>query len=285
MVKKGRDYLIPVQDDGLVTNPIGPWAEDKYRYVGMYAEMFATGMKNKWPRRLYLDLFSGPGYSRVRDTGRVVLGSPMIALSLPDPFDEYVFSDESPEALDALRTRVVGLDQQLPVTYIPGDANVAVARIVKVVSAMPSKSTLSFCFLDPYKLNIHFQTVERIAEGRAVDFLILLALYIDANRNIQWYVGDDNPTIDLFLGDHTWRPRWKTAERAGDSIVKFLANEYSARMGQIGYLTMTLEDMVKVRTYDKHLPLYYLAFFSKHAKGLEFWRAVRKYATDQLSLL
>ena len=285
MVKKGRDYFVPVQDDGLVTNPIGPWAEDKYRYVGMYAEMFATGMKNKWPRRLYLDLFSGPGYSRVRDTGRVVLGSPMIALSLPDPFDEYVFSDESPEALDALRIRVAGLDQQLPVTYIPGDANVAVARIVTVVSATPSKSTLSFCFLDPYKLNIHFQTVQRIAEGRAVDFLILLALYIDANRNIQWYVGDDNPTIDLFLGDRTWRPRWKTAERAGDSIVKFLANEYSARMGQIGYLTMTLEDMVKVRTHDKRLPLYYLAFFSKHAKGLEFWRAVRKYATDQLSLL
>ena len=285
MVKKGRDYFVPVQDDGLLTNPIGPWAEDKYRYVGMYAEMFSTGMKNKWPRRLYLDLFSGPGYSRVRDTGRVVLGSPMIALSLPDPFDEYVFSDESPEALDALRTRVVGLDQQLPVTYIPGDANVAVARIVKVVSATPSKSTLSFCFLDPYKLNIHFQTVQRIAEGRAVDFLILLALYIDANRNIQWYVGDDNPTIDLFLGDRTWRPRWKTAERAGDSIVKFLANEYSARMGQIGYLTMTLEDMVKVRTRDKRLPLYYLAFFSKHARGLEFWRSVRKYATDQLSLL
>jgi three-Cys-motif partner protein len=196
-----------------------------------------------------------------------------------------VFSDENPEALDALRTRVARLDQQLPVTYIPGDANVAVARIVKVASATPSKSTLSFCFLDPYKLNIHFQTVERIAEGRAVDFLILLALYIDANRNIQWYVGDDNPTIDLFLGDRTWRPRWKTAERAGDSIVKFLANEYSARMGQIGYLTMTLEDMVKVRTHDKRLPLYYLAFFSKHAKGLEFWRAVRKYATDQLSLL
>jgi len=285
VAKKARDYFVPVPDDGLVTNPIGPWAEDKYRYVGMYAEMFATGMKNKWPRRLYLDLFSGPGYSRVRDTGRVVLGSPMIALSLPDPFDAYVFSDESPEALDALRIRVAGLDQQLPVTYIPGDANVAVARIVTVVSATPSKSTLSFCFLDPYKLNIHFQTVKRIAEGRAVDFLILLALYIDANRNIQWYVGDDNPTIDLFLGDRTWRPRWKTAERAGDSIVKFLANEYSARMGQIGYLTMTLEDMVKVRTRDKRLPLYYLAFFSKHAKGLEFWRAVRKYATDQLSLL
>src|SRR3989441_11807855 len=251
----------------------------------MYAQLFSTGMKNKWSHRTYLDLFSGPGYSRVRDTNRVVLGSPMIALNLPDQFDYYVFADENTESLDALRTRVSRLGHSVTPTYIPGDANEKVGRVLEVISKTPSKSTLSFCFLDPYKLNIHFQTVQRIAEGRAVDFLILLALYIDANRNIQWYVGDDNPTIDLFLGDRTWRPRWKTAERAGDSIVKFLANEYSARMGQIGYLTMTLEDMVKVRTRDKRLPLYYLAFFSKHARGLEFWRSVRKYATDQLSLL
>ena len=285
MVKKRRDYFITVPDDGLFTNPIGPWAEDKYRYVGMYAEMFSTGMKNRWPRRVYLDLFCGPGCSRVRDTGRVVLGSPMIALSLPDPFDAYVFADENPEALEALRLRVARLDHQHPVTYVPGDANAAINRILETLSEKSGEKVLSFCFLDPYKLNIHFQTVQRIAEGRAVDFLILLALYVDANRNIQAYVGDDNPTIDLFLGDRTWRPRWKTAERAGDSIVKFLAREYSDRMAQIGYLPMALDDMIKVRTTEKRLPLYYLAFFSKHRKGLEFWGQVKKYAPDQLSLL
>ena len=47
--------------------------------------------------------------------------------------------------------------------------------------------------------------------------------------------------------------------------------------------------MVFLRTksvpYDKQLPLYYLAFFSKHETGLKFWDQVRKYATDQLSLL
>ena len=55
-------------------------------------------------------------------------------------------------------------------------------------------------------------------------------------------------------------------------------------MSRIGYLPMALQDMVKVRTYDKRLPLYYLAFFSKHEKGLEFWQQVRRYATDQLTL-
>ncbi|HEX9220335.1 MAG TPA: hypothetical protein VF858_07595, partial [Gemmatimonadaceae bacterium] len=92
MAKKHRDYFITVDNDGLPTNEIDPWAEQKYQYLGMYAQLFSTGMKNKWLHRIYLDLFSGPGYSRVRDTNRVVLGSPMIALSLPDRFDSYVFA-------------------------------------------------------------------------------------------------------------------------------------------------------------------------------------------------
>lgn len=284
MGKKRRDYFITVPDDGLLTNPIGPWAEDKYRYVGMYAEMFSTGMKNRWRRRVYLDLFSGPGCSRVRDTGRIVLGSPMIALSLPDPFDAYVFADENPDALEALRLRVARLERQHLVTYVPGDANAAINRILETLSEKSGEKTLSFCFLDPYKLNIHFETVRRIANGRAVDFLILLALYIDANRNVQWYVEEGNRTIDLFLGDRTWRVRWKHAERGGASIVQFLANEYSGRMAQIGYLPMALDDMIKVRTTEKRLPLYYLAFFSKHEKGLEFWGQVKKYVPDQLAL-
>lgn len=284
MAKKRQDYFISVSDDGLPTNEIGPWAEEKYQYVGMYAQLFSTGMKNKWPHRIYLDLFSGPGYSRVRDTNRVVRGSPMIALSLPDRFDSYVFADENTESLDALRTRVSRLGLSVVPTYIPGDANEKVGRVLEVISKTPSKSTLSFCFLDPYKLNIHFDTVRRIAEGRAVDFLILLALYVDANRNVAFYVAEGNRTIDLFLGDAHWRPGWKAAERGGKTIVEFLADEYSTRMSQIGYLPMSIERMVKIRTRDR-LPLYYLAFFSKDKTGLKFWDEVRKYATDQLTLL
>jgi three-Cys-motif partner protein len=282
--KARRDYFVTVESDGLVTNPIGPWAEDKYRYLGMYAEMFATGMKNRWDRRIYLDLFSGPGYSKLRGTGRVVLGSPMIALSLPDPFDQYVFADENGAALEALKARVARLEQQPSVSYVVGDANAVVAEILEMIPRDVGQKTLSFCFLDPYKLNIHFETVQRIADGRAVDFLILLALYVDANRNVQWYVEESNSTIDLFLGDQTWRTRWRRPEERGETIVTFLAKEYSSRMAQIGYLPMALDDMVKVRTHDRRLPPYYLAFFSRHKTGLKFWREVLKYANDQLDL-
>jgi len=285
LAKNRQDYFTSVSDDGLPTNEIGPWAEQKYQYVGMYAQLFSTGMKNKWPHRIYLDLFSGPGYSRVRETNRVVLGSPMIALTLPDRFDSYVFADENAKSLDALRTRVSRLGLSVTPTYIPGDANDKVGRVIDIVSKTPTQNTLSFCFLDPYKLNIHFDTVRRIADGRAVDFLILLALYVDARRNIQFYAAKDNRTIDMFLGDNQWRPRWRAAELAGDTIVEFLAKEYSTRMKEIGYLPMSIEHMVKIRTQNKNLPLYFLAFFSRHKTGLKFWDEVRKYAPDQLTLL
>ncbi len=281
--KRKQDYFITVQDDGLLTYDVGPWAADKYRCVGMYAEMFATGMKNLWDRRVYLDLFSGPGHSRVRGTGRIVLGSPMIALRVPDRFDTHIFANESAAALEALKSRVDQLDGRPEAHYVPGDANAVVDRIIEKIPTA-SKRTLSFCFLDPYRLNIHFDTVRRLADGRSIDFLILLALYVDANRNERTYVQDNDPTIDLLLGDRVWRERWKTAAQAGESIVTFLATEYSTRMAGIGYLPMSLEAMVKIRSYDRRLPLYYLALFSRHQMGLKFWHQVRKYADDQLKL-
>lgn len=280
-----RDYFIPAPDDGLIAHPVGPWVEQKYRYVGMYAELFATGMKNQWKRRVYLDLFSGPGHSQVRSTGRTVLGSPLIALSLPDPFDAYIFADENLEFIAALRTRVAQTGQDGKVSIVPGDANGRVGEIIEHIPGIGGEGALSFCFLDPYKLNIDFDTVRQLADGRPIDFVILLALHVDANRNIQSYIRDESTTIDRFLGDQNWREQWKSTEKAGGKIVEFLAKAYSSRMAGIGYLPMPLDQMVKIRSFDKRLPLYYLAFFSRHKTGLKFWREVLRYANDQLELL
>jgi three-Cys-motif partner protein len=70
--------------DGKVTMPVGPWAREKYNLLRTYTELFARGMKNKWAHRVYLDLFSGPGKVNIRGTGTVLLGSPLIAMSIPE---------------------------------------------------------------------------------------------------------------------------------------------------------------------------------------------------------
>jgi hypothetical protein len=64
----------------------------------------------------------------------------------------------------------------------------------------------------------------------------------------------------------------------------FLAREFASRMVRLGYLRTGLERMKEIRSNEKNLPLYHLAFFSKHPRGYQFWDQVLKYGTDQLSL-
>lgn len=280
-----RDYLIEVADDGLLAYTVGAWAADKYRRLGMYAEIFSTGMKKSWDLRVYLDLFSGPGHSRMRENGRFVLGSPLIALSLRDRFDRYILADENAAAIAALRERAGRIAPDRDLRFVQGDANDRIDEILGHIPAATDGSVLSFCFLDPYKLNISFETVRKLATGRSIDFLILLALHVDANRNLERYAQEESEVIDLFLGDPGWRKRWSAAKSGGEKLVPFLAEEYSKRMESIGYFPMPLDQMVKIRTYEKRLPLYYLAFFSKHPTGVKFWQEVLKYSDPQIPLL
>lgn len=281
--KSRRDYLIEVPDDGLLAYDVGGWAADKYRRLGMYAEIFSTGMKRQWDTRVYLDLFSGPGFARLRESGKWVLGSPLIALSVPDRFDRYILADENAAAIAVLRQRVARMLPDNEVQYLTGDANDRAADIIREIPV--SGKVLSFCFLDPYKLNISFDTVRALAADRPIDFLILLALHIDANRNLDRYVQEESEVIDRFLGDSGWRDRWEAAHRKGGRFVPFLAMEYGGRMASLGYIPMSLDRMVKVRTHEKRLPLYYLAFFSRNPTGLRFWQEVLRYSDDQLRFI
>src|SRR6266566_6808642 len=46
--------------DGLPARCVGQWSKDKCYYIGRYAAIFSAGMKDKFPKRDYIDLFAGP---------------------------------------------------------------------------------------------------------------------------------------------------------------------------------------------------------------------------------
>jgi hypothetical protein len=117
-----------------------------------------------------------------------------------------------------------------------------------------------------------------------MDFLILLALDMDANRFRSLYIRAKDPSIDDFLGNQSWRPKWDQAQLEKVDFRVFLAKEFASRMVELGYLPAGLDRMKEVRSDEKNLPLYHLAFFSKHHRGYQFWDQVLKYGTDQLSL-
>jgi len=273
---------VDVQDDGLYTGEdVGKWAEDKHALVSYYARLFATGMKDKWDERIYIELYAGSGHSKIRNASRIIAGSPLQALTLEHPFDKYIFCETNPAALDALRARVENIAPSAKVAYILGDCNKRVGDILSEIS--PHSSThrvLSLCFVDPYDIGIKFQTLHRLS-GRFVDFLVLLALYMDANRNYENYVKEEAVKIDEFLGSPTWRKEWKARQLNGTLFPQFLAEEFSSSMETLRYRPQPFYKMKPVRIADKNVALYRLALFSRSAVAYTFWDQVLKYSTPQ----
>jgi three-Cys-motif partner protein len=275
---------LQVDGDGLSCPDVGAWAETKYRLLGLYDELFSTGMKNKWDQRVYIDLYAGAGYSHVSGTGRFLKGSPIIALTVTNPFDKYIFCEENELFLDSLRLRVQRIAPQANVEYVPGSCD---AKIGEIYNAIPKRSSnnkvLSLCMVDPFDFGIKFETLRRLSTVY-IDFVVLLAVGMDANRNYDHYVEGQSKKIDEALGNTQWRERWKaTGTKRGD-FRQFLATEFSMSMESLGYLKQPLHRMKLVRSDDKHLPLYYLTLFSRHQTAYGFWDDVLKYSTDQTSL-
>jgi three-Cys-motif partner protein len=200
-------------------------------------------------------------------------------MGVPHPFDEYVFCERDSTSLQALQLRVTRLFPPSDVRFVEGNFD---ERIQDITAHIPDKpGVLSFCFADPFDLSIKFSSVRTLA-SRRIDFLFVLALHMDANRNAAHYAAQGNKKIDEFLGLSNWRALWRKAEESGTGFPRFLAERFSDQMAGIGYLPMPFHMMKQIRS-DGNCPLYHLALFSKHPRALNFWNEVRKYGTDQTS--
>ncbi|HZQ17367.1 MAG TPA: three-Cys-motif partner protein TcmP [Terriglobales bacterium] len=268
-------------EDGLQCPEVGSWTEIKQDHVAYYAKLFSSGMKNKWGKRVYVDLYAGAGYARVRGTARLIMGSPLRALLLADPFDKYVFCEEDAEKLEALKMRVKRVAPARDVAYVSGNCN---QKVDEILTAIPfgakGHTVLSLCFADPYDISLKFTTLRTFAQ-RYIDFIVLLAVWSDANRAYKRYVMEDAFKVDEFLGSSTWRERWTLAQLNAVAFPKFLAEEFAKSMERLGYLPTPLHKMKRVSSDEKNLPLYYIAMFSKHSLAHDLWDDVLKYGTDQ----
>lgn len=278
------EKLPSLEDDGLVTPEVGAWAEYKYRLVWNYATMFASSMKNKWDARVYIDLFAGAGRAKIENSRQIVPASPILALTSSHPFDKYIFCDNESDKLKALEMRAKK-DHSSASTVFIKDANDHVSMIL---DAIPKHSStyrvLSFCFADPYKLkNLKFSTIKRLSD-KYMDFLVLLPTYMDAHRNLVYYIESGNTVIEVFTGSKNWREEWTAAESRRQEFGLFVADLFGRQMKALKYIYNGLSDMISIRSTDKNLPLYHLAFFSRNEKGAAFWKEAKKYSIDQISL-
>lgn len=268
--------LPTLQDDGLATPDVGAWAEEKYQLVRYYADIFSRAMGKQF-ELAYVDLFAAAGHAIIRDTGRIISASPILVLDLEKPFSVYIFSELEAANAAALEARAGKHAPNRNVLVVRGDTN---ANVQQIASNIPQRA-LTFCFADPFKLeNLHFATIERLSASRRVDFLVLLASGMDANRNETEYFKSSNTVVETFTGSSDWRSRWPHPKlNFGD----FVADEFGQSMKRLGYQYEGLS-ATKVVTNSKNAPLYRLAFFSRNNLGMKFWYESLKYTTPQRRL-
>jgi three-Cys-motif partner protein len=184
--------------------------------------------------------------------------------------------------METLRKRVEKHHPDADISYVHGDCN---QKIDEVLSYIPKHSTsqrvLSFCFVDPPDIGIHFRTIMALASARFVDFLILLALGMDVRRNIPNYMKETSNKIDLFIGMDNWREEWAESRKSDSNFPRFLIKLFERQIFSLGYQKSSKVNSKQIKIPVKNVYLYHLAFYSRNQRGIEFWDKSLKGSSNQ----
>lgn len=276
------NYLLPV-DDGLPIRDYGSWTAEKLFYLERYLNAFSTSMHKKQFRALhYVDLFAGPGKCRAGKGGPIRLGSPLLALTAPYPFDSYFLVELDPENAEALRARCEASPHWDRVQIKQGNGNALVHDVVEQIAGVDRSfrwgiwSSLNLAFLDPEGPgDLPWATVEALGRMRLMD---LIVHYSEGglNRLMPKCVDSaDENAVDRFFGGRQWRQIYKQP-RGGVPLRRSLLDLYKDGLTKLGYKDVRSVDEPLIRNEQTRAPLYRLLFASKHERGNEFWQAVTR---------
>jgi three-Cys-motif partner protein len=294
MQTKGADrmdkYLLP-EDDGLPTRPSGTWAKDKVFYLEKYINTFETSMQGKpWRRRIYIDLFSGPGKCAIKDGHGYFLGSPLISLNTLHPFTDYYFVDMESENIEALKERSKATQvNQNKIHFSIGDSNEKVLEIVNEIKRIDSEfiygvwPSLNLAFLDPEGFELSWNTVSTLATVNRMDLIIHYSQQGVKRMADRALMSNKETAIDKFFGDTEWRKVYKECKDDPAGIHRPLIDYYKSKLKALGYIEVKDDEEVwaePLMKNRKNAPLYRLLFASKNPLGVKFWKDVTKVGAD-----
>ena len=156
----------------------GPWTTQKLDILGRYLDAYTTALKNQRFNLIYVDAFAGAGvwgqkseyppedYGEFQELAK---GSAAIALEVDDkPFDRLVFIEIDPGNAASLRD-LRDAHPNRDVAIIEDDANIALPDFCRSM-AWDDRAVV---FLDPFKTEVEWSTVEAVAKTQKIDCWIL----------------------------------------------------------------------------------------------------------------
>lgn len=261
-------------DDGLRLREVGHWSKEKLRYLAAYMDIFTTSMRDKWVT-VFIDLFAGPGKSKIRGGSELIKGSPLLALDLRYQFSRYIFIEAEPAVLDALEKRVASYKEKVKIFTNGNNCNEDPSEITSLI---PSNA-LSLAFIDPEGCDVHFSTIKSLADSGRVDLFMTFPMGMDLKRNVDGAANSSSSAwtkYDYFFGSPDWRQKYLTAlsSRGWKFAIRTTMEFYKDQLTRLGYVQVDVSDEVTIKETVRNVPLYYLLFASKHPRGKDFWKKI-----------
>ncbi len=230
--------------DGLPLLIVGQQALDKHFFLGRYMEIFTIAMKAKWPERIYIDLFAGPGKCCLEGNVNEEYGSPLLALNTKYGFTRYFFNDREPVFAEALKTRCATYGD-VSVTVLNEDCNAAAA----LVGGLLPPNAVCLTFVDPFNWEIRFDSLATLTSERAMDLVITFH-----SGNIKRAADYDPAALQDFFGDKQWKDRYDSARVSGTRQgTRVLLDCYESSLRRIGY--PHIRDQIGINRLTGHASL------------------------------
>jgi len=256
-----------LDEQGLPVENVGPWASDKLKIVTDYIQASGAARRRYLNTgAAYIDVFCGPGRSKIRDTGQFIDGSPVAAFqkakSSLAPFTSINISEAGPELLAAAETRLKALGA--PVHGAPGPASAAMPQIVRGLDS----SGLHFAFLDPHNLGtLSFDLFEHLAKLKRIDIIVHVSLS-DLQRNVDRYTSAAHDQFDKFAPgwrDHVGTDMNQVALRG--SIIQY----WSDKVMKLGLPRAEHCELIKGTQGQR---LYWLILLARHELAHKLWSKI-----------
>ena len=258
----------------------GDWTLQKLHIIDEYLKSYSIVLKHQNVKKIYVDGFAGSGITELKtkahlDSGflleelnetqpTIIEGSAL--LSLRYDFDEYYFLELDAKRIAALQDKIKeSYPQKLSkVHFINGDSN---QTLLDVVSKITNYDRC-LMFLDPYALELKWETLEAISKCGVVDlwylFPLSLVRLIEKERDIteankhkvssilgteEWFdrLFVESPQLDMFGETHFDRVDYS-------EVLKYIKERFSTIFAYVS------PDSKMLKNEAKNSPMFLLCF-------------------------
>jgi three-Cys-motif partner protein len=261
--------------DLIVERGVGAWVpQHKHRYLAAYLTATRYAWK-KWPNRVLIDPFAGPGRIQVKDESFTRDGGAVVAwraLRSTAPFTSVLVGDIDSERAKACEQRLRSLGA--PARSYSGDALVTVPQMI---ADLP-KSALCLAYLDPYNLeSLSFEILQALA-ALHVDLAINFST-MDLQRNVDLELDPERARFDGAA------PRWRDAAAKNAVSKPNLPGEFFRYWcGLVTALGFKHSREMPRVTNNRGQPIYRMVFFTRNDLPKRIWDDVARGPNRSLDL-